>query len=172
MCLGLASQSELTLEGAPTTRATDSAFLLQTHALTAALLSAWGISIYITVAPQGSQCHWLHYKHVVLLEWFALGCFFMTVCSSLLLITDVMLLPPEHVAGHLHRMRHTYWLPPVGNCCGVVFLAAGFVVDVGTRGGCWMFWLGCGAAPGFLSLMVLLAYYLWRQRQRTLLGLG
>ena len=77
------NQAHASLETEPNSLATNSMLLLQTHALTAALLSTWGLSIYISAAPQGTQCPWLDYTHVVLLEWLALGCFFVTVCASL-----------------------------------------------------------------------------------------
>lgn len=143
---------------------------LTTIGLIAALLSSWGATVYGGDSPpEGGLCYgpdMVRASHV--LFWVSLGWFFLCVSSSLVIVADLHGVPQRLILEHLKNkyVRFIYQVPEISIIGGVVFLAAGYTVDIGERAGCYFLYCGMIAAPGFVGSVGLLFYVLRNDRRR------
>mmetsp|Transcript_23683 Transcript_23683/g.36544 ORF Transcript_23683/g.36544 Transcript_23683/m.36544 type:complete len:338 (+) Transcript_23683:47-1060(+) len=143
---------------------------LTTIGLIAALLSSWGATVYGGDAPpEGGLCYgpdMVRISHV--LFWISLGWFFLCVSSSLVIVADLHGVPQRLILEHLKNewVRFIYQIPEISIIGGVIFLAAGYTVDIGERAGCFFLYCGMIAAPGFVGTVGVLFCVLRNDRRR------
>jgi hypothetical protein len=130
--------------------------VLQTIAMVASLLSAWGLTIYAASSSE-TKCPSAPLAMITLLEWLALGFVFLCVSACIILILDLSGVPRPLLGRHLSRVWFICVVARAALIGGMICLAAGFVVDIGARIGCGAFLFGSIAAPGFVLLCVALS---------------
>ena len=93
---------------------------------------------------------------VLVIEWIAMGCFFVTIMTSVVLSSDVDGVPDDMLHLHLCRasVQYLHALPQFMTLMGTLFLAIGYGLDIGERLGCFWTWMGIGAAMGFVTLVI------------------
>lgn len=143
---------------------------LKTLGLIGALLSSWAVTVYGGERPfDDGLCFgrgMVQASYVVF--WVSLGFFFLCVSSSLAIIADLDGVPQKYLFRHFKQrtVRLTYQIPEISMIFGIIFLAAGYAIDIGERSGCIFFYFGCAASFGFVSMVAALFWILRRARQR------
>ena len=142
---------------------------LKTLGLIGALLSSWAVTVYGGERPfDDGLCFgrgMVQASYVVF--WVSLGFFFLCVSSSLAIIADLDGVPQKYLFRHFKQrtVRLTYQIPEISMIFGIIFLAAGYAIDIGERSGCIFFYFGCAASFGFVSMVAALFWILRRARQ-------
>lgn len=138
--------------------------------LIAALLSTWGVSVYVgNPPPDGGLCFGsTGVKASLVSFWVCLGFFFVSVCSTLVILDDLEGVPTALFLNHVHSpvVSFCYQIPILCIAGGIIFLTTGYVIDVGERAGCEFFYFGMVAAAGFIGFVLLIIKWLRYDRGR------
>ena len=118
--------------------------------------------------PTNAPCYGaIGLKAIIALEWLAMGCFYLTICISVVLSLDVDGVPDRLLPLHLHHARILFILPYVATFLGILLLATGYGIDVGERNGsCGWSAFGFAGAPVFAFAVLGVGVYARRLRQR------
>lgn len=133
----------------------------------AALMMALAGAIY-TDPPDLGECHGeagLHAQMVI--TWMAMGFFFFSTISTVVLYMDIDGVPTHLLLNHLYSGRVLFCLPHLATALGIFMTAIAYAIDIGERGGCPFFYFGIVAAPCFVFAIVAL-WFLCRWRRQTL----
>jgi len=102
------------------------------------------------------------------IQWFAMGFFFLTICGSVLLASDIDGVPDILLVAHLKEIEHIFGCVTICTAVGMWLIAIGYGIDIGERNGCLMTVLGLASAPVFPAIVTALFYYLRSKRLRLL----
>lgn len=102
------------------------------------------------------------------IQWFAMGFFFLTICGSVLLASDIDGVPDMLLVAHLQQIEHIFGCVTICTAVGMWLIAIGYGIDIGERNGCLMTVLGLASAPVFPAIVTALFYYLRSKRLRLL----
>lgn len=136
----------------------------------AALMMALAGAIYVDPPEPPGRCHgepMLMAEMVIV--WMAMGFFFFSTISSVVLYMDLDGIPSDMLLYHLQSSQTPYILPQVATALGIFMTALAYGIDIGERGGCPFFIFGIIAAPCFVLSIVVL-WIVCRKRRQALIN--
>ncbi|KAL7528397.1 hypothetical protein ACHAWF_005755 [Thalassiosira exigua] len=139
-----------------------------------ALMMALACAIYVDPPDSPGACFGEKMLQAeMVIAWMAMGFFFFTTISTVVLYTDMDGIPTEHLLSHLCNSQLILTLPQMSVALGIFMTAIAYGIDIGERGGCPFFYFGIVAAPCFvLSIVVLWLVCRWRRQQLLRLSSG
>ena len=127
---------------------------LQNIGILSAFMTALAGQIY-TNPPNELQCLGENaLKILITFEWMAMGCFFFSMTSSVILALDLDGIPNVCLKEHLFSANLFYALPYLSTLIGIILMASGYGIDIGERLGCSFSYFGFIAAPLFIFSVI------------------
>jgi len=147
---------------------------LSFHALTACFLVALAGQIYIE-SPQieDAICEswlWKHKVHLIC-EFTSMGCFFASIMLAMALQLDVDGVPDRVLILHLKSTRTIHKICQVSTYVGVIFMAAGYAIDLTERTGCDFAYYAWACASFFVFFSAIAPLFYLRRKRRALKSL-
>lgn len=145
---------------------TASTNFLQNLGLVAAFMCALAANIYVN-PPLTPLCYGEEAVQIMVwIEWFAMGFFFLAICTVIVLSLDIDGIPDYLLSVHLSNTRKARTVPLLCTVIGLLLTAVGYGIDIDMRSGCPWGGAGLGVilAPCFPLLVVGYSLHLRRQR--------
>ena len=145
---------------------------MQNIGILAAFLAGLAAVAYSTPPPKGLCWGQPALDFIVIMEWFGMGCFFLSIIFSVTLISDLDGVPEVFLISHLKDSAFAHSLPLALTFLGAVLIAVGYGFDLNERIGCPIFPFGVIIAPMFPSIVIGLHQFLRRKRRRLFAKFG
>ena len=135
-------------------------------AILSVFLCALGDAIYVS-PPLDPKCRGeTGVQMVYIIEWCSMGCFFLVIVLTFILLTDMDGLPDDFLVNHLQDNIVLYSVHHPLMHVAIMLLAVGYGMDLDERVGCPLFPFGTVAAPCFpLLTFGIMKYAQLRRRQ-------
>ena len=135
--------------------------------LLSAFLCALADAIYVS-PPLDPKCHGESAVVAIhIIEWCALGGFFLVIVLTVILATDMDGVPDDFLVEHLKSNQILYSSPHPMAHLSIMLLAVGYGMDLDERAGCPHFTMGAIAAPCFPLLTFVIMKYAQHRRRRS-----
>ena len=135
----------------------------------AAFMTALAAAIYVS-PPSEPKCFGeIAIGIQLVLEWIAMGCFFITIITTVVICSDLEGVPNHLLLLHLQRpsVSTVYDLPALTTWIGVFFMAFGYGIDINERigGVICNIYFGYWAAPMFAVSTISILLFLKGKRK-------
>ena len=118
--------------------------------------------------PPEPQCHGEPaLRAIIVVEWMAMGCFFLTIGLTVVLALDIDGVPNRLLPLHLEQSNVLFALPYASVTLGILLMPVGYFIDIGERLGCG--WSIFGVCVGPMFVLAILGTAAWARRKRRLL---
>ena len=139
---------------------------LQNIGILAAFMCALAGQIYVSPPLEGLCYGQTSIDLMLYLEWFAMGFFFISITSTVVLSSDIEGVPDSLLIEHVRGSVLVQAMPHAVTQLGLLVMAVGYGVDLNERVGCEVFPFGLIAAPCFpVGVLGFSAYVKHRRKE-------